>query len=151
LFDLKSRAACSLAVSSRSQRDRGRIPGPSAQAHSLFRAPDPSSDIVSRILAAELIRQVQQIIIDNHSGAVQTIGTGSGRVVRAHLRTSCAIVLKLNARINMALQSAVLKERYAAIDAERTGGTPEAFAAYVKKEKRGPMSSENPAPRLTRG
>jgi tripartite-type tricarboxylate transporter receptor subunit TctC len=60
-------------------------------------------------------------------------------------------VLKLNARINMALQSAVLKERYAAIDAEPTGGTPEAFAAYVKKEKRGAMSSENPAPRLTRG
>lgn len=51
----------------------------------------------------------------------------------------------------MALQSAVSKERYAAIDAEPTGGTPEAFAAYVKKEKRGAMSSENPAPRLTRG
>jgi hypothetical protein len=59
-------------------------------------------------------------------------------------------VLKLNARINMALESAVSKERYAAID-EPTGGTPEAFAAYVKKEKRGAMSSENPAPRLTRG
>jgi tripartite-type tricarboxylate transporter receptor subunit TctC len=48
--------------------------------------------------------------------------------------TSRAIVTRLNNEINRALQSAVLKERYAAIQAEPVGGTPEQFAEYVKKE-----------------
>ena len=42
--------------------------------------------------------------------------------------------MKLNAEINKALQSPTLKERYAAIEAEPVGGTPEQFAAFVKKE-----------------
>ena len=48
--------------------------------------------------------------------------------------TPKAIVMKLNAEINKALQSPALKERYAAIEAEPVGGTPEQFAAFVKKE-----------------
>ncbi len=48
--------------------------------------------------------------------------------------TPRAIVLKLNTEINKALQSPVLRERYAAIEAEPVGGTPEQFAAFVKKE-----------------
>jgi tripartite-type tricarboxylate transporter receptor subunit TctC len=48
--------------------------------------------------------------------------------------TSPAIVKKLNIEINKALQAPTLKERYAAIEAEPVGGTPEAFAAFVKKE-----------------
>ena len=44
------------------------------------------------------------------------------------------IVVKLNTEINKALQSPILKERYAAIEAEPVGGTPEQFAAFVKKE-----------------
>lgn len=49
----------------------------------LSSAPGASSDIVSRILITELIKQMgQQIIIDNRPGAVQTIGTGM--VVRAN-------------------------------------------------------------------
>jgi tripartite-type tricarboxylate transporter receptor subunit TctC len=48
--------------------------------------------------------------------------------------TSRAIVTRLNNEINRALQSPVLKERYAAIQAEPVGGTPEQFAEYVKKE-----------------
>ena len=48
--------------------------------------------------------------------------------------TPKAIVTKLNAEVNKALQSPTLKERYAAIDAEPVGGTPEAFAAFAKKE-----------------
>ena len=55
-----------------------------------------------------------------------------GIVVAA--RTPRAIVMKLNAEINQALQSPTLRERYAAIEAEPVGGTPEAFAAFVKKE-----------------
>ena len=51
------------------------------------------------------------------------------------VRTPRAIVMKLNAEINRALQSPVLKERYAAIEAEPVGGTPEQFAAFVKKER----------------
>ena len=50
------------------------------------------------------------------------------------VRTSRAIVTKLNAEINKALQSPELRERYAAIEAEPTGGTPEQFAAFVKTE-----------------
>src|SRR3954466_5172585 len=42
-----------------------------------------SSDVVTRILAAELVSQMgQQIIVDNRPGAVQTIGTGL--IVRAN-------------------------------------------------------------------
>jgi len=48
--------------------------------------------------------------------------------------SSKAIVTKLNAEINKALQSPTLRERYAAIQAEPVGGTPEQFAEYVKKE-----------------
>ena len=55
-----------------------------------------------------------------------------GMVVPSH--TPRAIVLKLNAEINKALQSPELRARYAAIEAEPTGGTPEQFAAFVKTE-----------------
>ena len=48
--------------------------------------------------------------------------------------TPRAIVVKLNAEVNTALQSPALRERYAAIDAEPVGGTPGQFAEYVKKE-----------------
>ena len=48
--------------------------------------------------------------------------------------TSKEIVIKLNREINKALQSPQLKERYAAIEAEPVGGTPEEFAAFVRKE-----------------
>lgn len=44
------------------------------------------------------------------------------------------IVQKLNAEINKALQSPTLRERYAQIQAEPVGGTPEQFAEYVKQE-----------------
>jgi tripartite-type tricarboxylate transporter receptor subunit TctC len=55
-----------------------------------------------------------------------------GMVVPA--ATPKAIVTKLNAEVNKALQSPALKERYAAIEAEPVGGTPEQFAAFVKQE-----------------
>ena len=45
-----------------------------------------------------------------------------------------AIVAKLNAEINKALSSPVLKEKYAAIGYEVVAGTPEQFDAFVKKE-----------------
>ena len=48
--------------------------------------------------------------------------------------TPRAVVVKLNTEINKALQSPTLKERYASIEAEPVGGTPEQFAAFVKKE-----------------
>ena len=48
--------------------------------------------------------------------------------------TPKAIVTRLNAEVNKGLQSPLLRERYAAIQAEPVGGTPEEFAAYVKKE-----------------
>jgi tripartite-type tricarboxylate transporter receptor subunit TctC len=48
--------------------------------------------------------------------------------------TPKAIVTKLNAEVNKALQSPLLRERYAAIQAEPVGGTPEDFAAYARKE-----------------
>jgi tripartite-type tricarboxylate transporter receptor subunit TctC len=44
------------------------------------------------------------------------------------------VLAKLNAEINKALQSPTLKERYAAIEAEPIGGTPEQWAEYVKTE-----------------
>ena len=48
--------------------------------------------------------------------------------------TARAIIVRLNTEVNRALQSPMLKERYAAIDAEPVGGTIEEFAAFVKKE-----------------
>jgi tripartite-type tricarboxylate transporter receptor subunit TctC len=50
------------------------------------------------------------------------------------VRTPRAIVMRLNAEINKAMQASTLRERYAAIDAEPVGGTPEQWAEYVKKE-----------------
>jgi len=52
----------------------------------------------------------------------------------APLSTPKAIITKLNTEINRALKSPVLKERFAAIDAEPVGGTTAAFAAFVKSE-----------------
>jgi tripartite-type tricarboxylate transporter receptor subunit TctC len=50
-------------------------------------------------------------------------------------RTPRAIVMRLNSEINKALQVPSLRERFAAIEAEPVGGTPEEFAAFVKKER----------------
>jgi tripartite-type tricarboxylate transporter receptor subunit TctC len=50
-------------------------------------------------------------------------------------RTPRAIVMKLNAEINKALQSPALRARYAAMAAEPVGGTPEQFAEFVKRER----------------
>lgn len=50
-------------------------------------------------------------------------------------RTPRPIVMRLNADINKSLQSAALKERFAFLEAEPVGGTPEDFAAFVKKER----------------
>jgi tripartite-type tricarboxylate transporter receptor subunit TctC len=52
----------------------------------------------------------------------------------APVGTPKAIISKLNAEVNRALQMPALKERFAAIDAEPVGGTIEAFAAFVKSE-----------------
>lgn len=48
--------------------------------------------------------------------------------------TPKAVVIKLNSEVNKALQSTALKERYAAIEAEPVGGTPEAFTAFARRE-----------------
>jgi tripartite-type tricarboxylate transporter receptor subunit TctC len=48
--------------------------------------------------------------------------------------TSREIVMRVNAEMNRALQAPTLRERYAQIDAEPVGGTPEQFAEYVKAE-----------------
>lgn len=52
----------------------------------------------------------------------------------APVGTPPAIIDRLNAEMNRALQSPTLRERYAQIDAEPVGGTPAQFAEYVKKE-----------------
>jgi tripartite-type tricarboxylate transporter receptor subunit TctC len=52
----------------------------------------------------------------------------------APVATPREIILKLNAEVNKALQSPTLRERYAQIEAEPVGGTPEQFAAYARKE-----------------
>jgi tripartite-type tricarboxylate transporter receptor subunit TctC len=43
--------------------------------------------------------------------------------------------MKLDAEINKALQSPALKMRYAALEAEPVGGTPEQLAEFVKRER----------------
>jgi len=48
--------------------------------------------------------------------------------------TPRAIVTRLNAEVNKALEMPALKERFAVIDAEPVGGTIEAFAAFVTSE-----------------
>ncbi len=52
----------------------------------------------------------------------------------APVGTARDIIARWNTEVNRALQSAALKERYAAIDAEPVGGSIEEFAAFVKKE-----------------
>ncbi len=45
-----------------------------------------------------------------------------------------AIVAKLNAELNRALASATLRQRFAVLGAEPVGGSPEQFAALIRKE-----------------
>ncbi|MGH8617426.1 MAG: Bug family tripartite tricarboxylate transporter substrate binding protein, partial [Burkholderiales bacterium] len=52
----------------------------------------------------------------------------------APVGTPKAIIARLNAEVNQALKSPVLRERYAAIEAEPVGGTPEQFTAFAKRE-----------------
>ena len=54
--------------------------------------------------------------------------------VFAPANTPAAIVQKLNAEINQALQSADFRERLASNGAEPTGGTPEQFARVIERE-----------------
>jgi tripartite-type tricarboxylate transporter receptor subunit TctC len=61
--------------------------------------------------------------------------TNSWGGIVAPARTPRPIVMKLNAEINKALQSPALRARYAAIEAEPVGGTPEQFAEFVKRER----------------
>ena len=59
-------------------------------------------------------------------------GAWQGIMVPAN--TPKAVVQRLNAEINKALQSAEVKERLALQGAEPLGSTPEEYGAYVKKE-----------------
>ena len=61
--------------------------------------------------------------------------TNSWGGIVAPARTPRAIVMRLNAEINKALQSPTLKTRYAALEADPVGGTPQQFADFVKKER----------------
>jgi len=54
--------------------------------------------------------------------------------VAAPAGTPRPIVEKLNAAINRAIQSDFFKARYEQIGDEPAGGTPEEFAALIKKE-----------------
>jgi tripartite-type tricarboxylate transporter receptor subunit TctC len=49
-------------------------------------------------------------------------------------RTPAAVVNKVNAGVNEALQDPVVQKRLAELSAEPVGGTPEATAAYLKQE-----------------
>ena len=59
-------------------------------------------------------------------------GAWQGIMVPAN--TPKAVVQRLNAEINKALQSAEVKEKWALQGAEPLGSTPEEYGAYVKKE-----------------
>jgi tripartite-type tricarboxylate transporter receptor subunit TctC len=52
----------------------------------------------------------------------------------APVGTPKAIITKLNSEVNKALKATALKDRYAAIEAEPVGGTPEEFTAFARKE-----------------
>ena len=67
------------------------------------------------------------------AGVPGYVTTAWGGLV-APLNTPRDIIVKLNTEVNRALQSPVLKERYAAIDAEPVGGSVEDFAKFVKAE-----------------
>ena len=47
---------------------------------------------------------------------------------------SKSIVNRLNAEVNKALASSSVKEKFGALGVMPTGGTPEEFAAYIKRE-----------------
>jgi tripartite-type tricarboxylate transporter receptor subunit TctC len=67
------------------------------------------------------------------AGVPGYVTTAWGGLV-APVGTSRDIINKLNAEVNRALQSSLLKERYAAIDADPVGGSVEEFARFVKAE-----------------
>ena len=49
-------------------------------------------------------------------------------------KTSKAVLAKLNAEVNRALQQPDLRERFAAMSVEIVGGTPETFGRYMESE-----------------
>ena len=59
------------------------------------------------------------------------IQAGYGEYVK---RLPPEIVARVNQAVNAALAEPELKERFARLGAETTGGTPQAFAAVVKAE-----------------
>jgi tripartite-type tricarboxylate transporter receptor subunit TctC len=48
--------------------------------------------------------------------------------------TPAAVVAKLNTEINKAIASPAIRDKWLALGIEPVGGTPERFAAHVKKE-----------------
>ena len=50
------------------------------------------------------------------------------------LRVPRQIVMRLNAEINKALISSVVQEKFAAVGYTPRGGTPEAFAEFIRNE-----------------
>jgi tripartite-type tricarboxylate transporter receptor subunit TctC len=60
------------------------------------------------------------------------VSTWSGLI--APSRVSNAILTKLNAESNKALASAAVKEKFSALGNEPMGGSPEAFAALIKRD-----------------
>lgn len=69
----------------------------------------------------------------SEAGVPGYVTTAWGGLV-APLNTPRDIINKWNTETNRALQSPLLKERYAAIDAEPVGGSVAEFAAFVKAE-----------------
>jgi tripartite-type tricarboxylate transporter receptor subunit TctC len=59
---------------------------------------------------------------------------GAWQGIMVPVNTPKAVVQRLNAEINKALQSAEVKERLALQGAEPLGSTSEEYGAYVKKE-----------------
>jgi tripartite-type tricarboxylate transporter receptor subunit TctC len=61
--------------------------------------------------------------------------TNSWGGIVAPAGTPRAVIDRLNSALNKALQSPEVMERYASLQAEPVGGTPEAFDQYVRKER----------------
>ena len=92
-------------------------------------APGSATDTVARILAPEMSRPLgQPVVVDNRPGGALTIG------IIAPAGLPRPILDKLNAAVNEAIRSPIFKERFALIGDEPAGGTPEDFAATIRRD-----------------
>ena len=94
--------------------------------------PSGSRDVTQKVPALGRMRVVEVPTLAETVMPGFEAGAWQGLMVPAG--TPAAVVQRLNAEVNKALQSADMRDKLAVQGAEPLGSTPEEYGAYVRKE-----------------